>query len=271
MQNTAKTKSPDGRAARGATILRDAAVPHAQIAGHQGRLILVTSADIGRLDLLMQAVGRRLNGTQHLAFVQPVVTQLLPAGGGAAITRSAFGALDRAGALALVWQHHGRSFGHSVSLLARLASGETVVAGAHLEAEARAREIWPDVKIIRLETGTERLRSGLSPRACLSRVVGAKDQGPPLTRLHSERFDVRLRDTGDIGITLRELAATILRQQPPAPTVAGVLGKPRTQRSQPVLGEALSRPKGAKRTHLPTGAGLAPRTGKPQDRALPTT
>lgn len=262
MQNTAKIKCANGRAARG---------PTQHVAGRQGRLILVTSADSGRLDLLMQAVGRRLNGTERLAFVQPVVTRLLPAGGGAAVTRSAFGALDRAGALALVWQRDGRSFGHSVSLLARLASGETVVAGAPLEAEARAREIWPDIKIIRLETGTEGLRSGLSPRACLSRIVGAKDQGPPLTRMQNDRFDVRLRDTGDIGIIIRELAAAIVQQKPPAPAVIEVLGKPRAQRAKAVLGETLSRTKGAKRTHLPTVPGLAARTDTPQDRALPST
>lgn len=279
MQNTATCKSAvipgAGRNVRGSAASPGAPGQQAHGPTCQGRLILVTSADSGHLDLVLQAVRRRLNGTHRLAFVEPVVTRLLPAGGGAPVSRSAFGALDRTGALALVWQRDGRSFGYSVSLLARLASGETVVAGAPLEAEARAKEIWADVRVIRLETGTEGLRSVLSPHACLSRMVGAKGQGQPLTRMQTERYDVRLRDGGDIGTNIRALASAVLLQQPPAPVAIQTDRKSRASASKPAIAATIrkraTRGLGAKRPPVPRSGRIAARADKPPVRVAPST
>lgn len=182
------------------TAVHNLPIVRAQQATRPGRLILVTGADSGRLDLVVSAVGRMLSALPGIAFVEPVGTRLMPAGGGVALTRSQFAALVRTHALALSWERDGHGYGHSINLLARIEAGETVVAGGPLEAEAHAASLAADVRIVRLVTDMEKLRNGVS------RIGGPRP---------ACRCDLRVSDGGDIGATVRSLAAAITSLAPP--------------------------------------------------------
>ena len=199
----------------------------------EGRLILVSCADPSRLDLVLRTVQRRLRGNSRLTFIEPISTRRLPAGGGVVLSRSSFACLDRAGALPLVWHSAGHRHGHTVNLLARLSTGETVVTGASFDIERQLQALWPDVRLIRLETGTDRLRAGLSPRACLSRLAGDLARQTRLGRLVGDRCDCRVRDDGDLARVVRGLSAAIEAQLPVAAAQLPVRPARRRGRSAP--------------------------------------
>jgi ribose 1,5-bisphosphokinase PhnN len=168
-----------------------------------GRLIVVVGADLAQLDLLLAMARRRLAWCERLSFVEPVATRPLPAGGGNAVARSRFAEFERMGALTLVWHHGGHAYGHLLTLLARLRSGETVVAGASGDVAAQARALWGDVKIVKLMAATDGLRAGLSSRACLSRMAGRSMRSLGLEHLMTEAADAQVRGGGDLAGTVR--------------------------------------------------------------------
>ena len=171
-----------------------------------GRLIVVTCADPGLLDVMLKSVRRRSAGA---AFVDPLTTRLLPAGGGIPVSRNAFAATERIGGLALSWRRGGQSCGHSITLLARLAGGETVVAGIDADQVADARALWPDVRVIRLGTRIDQMRAGLSPRACLARLTGAWRHQHSIGRITSDSADAIVHDDGNPSETIRRLSEAI--------------------------------------------------------------
>lgn len=165
----------------------------------QGRLILVTCADMGRLDLVLRAAMRRLPPRHAAVLLEPVGTATLPAGGGERLKASAFRAVAESSGLVLEWCEAGRKFGYGSGLLIHLLAGTTVVvaarAGCGLEAKARA--ICDQVTIVHLEPGTEALRSALSRQSC----------------------DFRLRDVGNAASTIAVMTA-MLQSLLPCPAAA---------------------------------------------------
>ena len=149
---------------------------NARAAGREGRLILVTCADIGRLDLVLRAAVRRLADSHTIELAEPVVTRALPAGSGTLVSRSRFGAIDEIGHIVLAWQDGGRSFGYTTSVIDMLESGSSVVAAAPsgCGADLVARSLWPDVVVVHLEPGTEMLRTALGSLANLSRTTSVR-------------------------------------------------------------------------------------------------
>lgn len=179
----------------------------------KGRLILVVCSDAGRLDLVLTAVSRRFGHDPRVAFMRPIATRQMPAGGGVAVSRNGFAALERIGGVVLGWRNGGAAYGHCVSLLARLAAGEIVVAGAGADLAPEARAIWPDVRLVHLAGATDSARAGLTPRACLSRLTG---RPAALGRLLADDADERVADRGDLPETVLSLSDAI-RGLVPAP------------------------------------------------------
>lgn len=176
-----------------------------------GRLIVVTCADMGRLDLVLRAVVRRLSKASRAVLAEPVATRALPAGSGSIVSRNAFGAMHAGGCMVFAWTEGTRSFGYDAALFAKLAAGEHVVVGVPASGglAATARELWHDVCVIRLEPGTETLRTSLSPQACLSRVAGPVIAGTRLGQILAQSADIRLIDHGDLTLAVRALTEAL--------------------------------------------------------------
>ena len=172
----------------------------------KGRLILVVCSDAGRLDLVLTAVSRRFGHDPRVTFMRPIATRQMPAGGGVAVSRNGFAALERIGGVVLGWRNGSTAYGHCVSLLARLSAGEIVVAGAGADLAPEARAIWPDVRLVHLAGTTDSARAGLTPRACLSRLTG---RPAALGRLLAGEADERVPDRGDLPETVLSLSAAI--------------------------------------------------------------
>ena len=198
--------------------------PEALLECDNGRLILVSCADPSRLDLVLRSVERRLRPNPRISFIEPISTQRLPAGGGVVLSRNAFASLDRAGALPVVWSSAGHLHGHTVNLLARLATGNTVVTGTSFDIEHQLRALWPDFRLIRIATGTDKLRAGLSPRACLSRVAGDLTGPAGLRRMLTDSSACRVCDDSDLATVVRRLSNAIEGLLPPS------LGQSQTRR-----------------------------------------
>lgn len=188
--------------------------------GCRGRLVVVVCADAGRLDLVLSAARRHLSATAALSFVEPMGTRRLPAGSGVVVARGVLRDLERKGGFCLSWQSGAQRYGLSVSVLARLSEGETVVVGSDVDIASEARAIWPDVSVIRLMAGTDRVRAGLSPRACFTRIAGRDISERGMFRFGDERLAGRVHDGGDLTKTVRALAA-MLTSLAPVPLVAG--------------------------------------------------
>ncbi len=185
---------------------------NARAAGREGRLILVTCADIGRLDLVLRAAVRRMPASHAIQMAEPVVTRPLPAGSGTLISRSRFGAIDEIGDIVLAWQDGGRSFGYTSSVVEFLESGRSVVAAAPsgCGADLVARTLWSVVVVIHLEPGTEKLRLALGPLASQSRP---KAQNATDT-IWSGPLDIRIHDLGNLTHAVRALTTELERLCP---------------------------------------------------------
>jgi ribose 1,5-bisphosphokinase PhnN len=175
---------------------------------------LVTCADAGRLDFLLRAAGRHLGAQsparlRPAALIEPVTTRRLPAGGGIVMKPSGFEELERLGALTLTWREGRHQHGYGVSILARLSSGENVIAGAPQDLEAAARLAWPNLSVIRLSAGTASLRERLSLGASLSRAAARQGVQGALQQPYREGYDVRVEDCADVGVAVRRLAAAV--------------------------------------------------------------
>ncbi len=165
-------------------------------AGRKGRLILVTCADIGRLDLVLRAAVRRMPATHALELAEPVVTRSLPAGSGTLVSRSRFGAIDETGDIVLAWQEGDRSFGYTTSVIDHLEDGFSVVAAAPsgCGADLVARSLWPDVVVVHIQPGTEKLRSALASATNKSRTSAP----PSPDNIWGGARDVRIHDLGNL-------------------------------------------------------------------------
>lgn len=190
-----------------------AVAPHMPRVHTQGRLILVTSADDGRLDLVLGGAIRRL-ALPTATLLKPLVTRQLPAGGGNVVTHSTLASLAIAGDLVLSWQARGRTLGYTAELVQRLQAGSLVVAAAAPEVADAARALWRDVRVVRLEPGTETLRAGLSPAARLTRTAGASSTEVRLGRMFATASEARVRDLGDLASAVRDLGDAIEMQLP---------------------------------------------------------
>jgi ribose 1,5-bisphosphokinase PhnN len=168
---------------------------------------------------VLSATRRHLSDTAALSFVEPMGTRRLPAGSGVVVARGELRDLERKGGFCLSWQSGTQRYGLSVSVLARLSEGETVVVGSDVDIASEARAIWPDVSVIRLMAGTDRVRAGLSPRACFTRIAGRDLPERGKFRFGDERLAGLVHDGGDLSNTVRALAA-MLTSLAPVPTVA---------------------------------------------------
>ncbi len=180
-------------------------------AGRKGRLILVTCADIGRLDLVLRAAVRRMPATHALELAEPVVTRSLPAGSGTLVSRSRFGAIDETGDIVLAWQEGDRSFGYTTSVIDHLEDGFSVVAAAPsgCGADLVARSLWPDV-VVHIQPGTEKLRSALGSATNKSRTSAP----PSPDNIWGGARDVRIHDLGNLQAVVRVLTAELERLCP---------------------------------------------------------
>ncbi|MGE0629366.1 MAG: hypothetical protein AB7O43_16205 [Hyphomicrobiaceae bacterium] len=188
----------------------------------EGRLILVVGADPVRLDLLLDAARRRLLDHRTLTFAQPMSTRRLPTGAAALLTLSGFLSMKSSGDLILSWRSGGAAYGHCASLLNRLADGETVVAGANAEAVAEARRHCQDARIVRVTATTDKVRSALTPRACMSRMMDQRTPGivASFERMFADRLDAEVREETDFARTVVELSEAISALAP-APAASG--------------------------------------------------
>lgn len=186
----------------------------ARAAGRGGRLILVTCADIGRLDLVLRAAVRRMPASQAIEMAEPVVTRPLPAGSGTVVSRSGFGAIDETGDIVLAWRVGGRSFGYTTRVVEMLERGGAVVACAPsgCGAEIAARKLWPDVVVVHIEPGTEKLRSALGAMASVGRTAAPLAAGG----VRGQARDVRIHDLGDLSAAVRALTMELDRLCPKA-------------------------------------------------------
>ena len=175
-----------------------------------GRLIVVTSPDMGRADLVLKAAIRRLEASHTIVLAEPVATRPLPAGSGMIVTRNGFARLERDGEIVLGWSGNGRSYGYETTLLERLARGETLVCAlpAGQQLETAARSLWRDVKVISLASGTQTLRAGLSPRMAFARTACSAAHAR-LEKLLSENSDERIVDLGCLASAVKALSTAI--------------------------------------------------------------
>ncbi len=160
------------------------------------RLVLVTCADMGRLDVVLRPAIARLERSSRILFVEPVGTARLPAGGGERLPASTFESMTASGDLLLAWQQGGRRYGYDIGLLVALDAGHTVIvpAPAGFDLEVQARDLWPRQTIIHVEPGTASLRAALIRSPC----------------------DVRLRDVGDPRSVIVALSQALQDLIPPA-------------------------------------------------------
>ncbi len=183
--------------------------PHAT----RGLLIPVSCGDAAQLDLVLDAVRGRLRAEHGFTFLDLVTNRRLPAGGGVAVGRSTFTSLERIGGLAISWSHAGNRYGLPVSVLARLTTGETVVVGICPDVEHAVCAIWERVALVRLTSHVDAMRTGLSPRACRSRLAGPLAAQPGLDRLLAKSCDAQVHDNGNFAETVRALSAGLLALQ----------------------------------------------------------
>ncbi len=216
----------------------------------KGRLILVSCPDIGRLELLLGAALRRLDPGVAVLPAEPISTNHLPAGSGTRISRSAFAALEAAGKLVLTWTENGGHFAYGIEVLHRLAEGRSVVAGIRsgCGVEMAARNLCPNVTVIRLDAGTEALRA-------------------PFQRTMS---DVRVLDVGGVAPAVRELTAAIRSILPPAPEARKGLRKAPVELGKPdnILRD---RDRGIGELRMKVRQSASGRALKPQVRVTPAT
>lgn len=231
----------------------------------QGRLILVTSADIGRLDLVLGAAIRRL-ALPRAALLTPVGTRALPAGGGEVVTHSALATLASSGELVLSWHARGRTLGYTADLIERLRSGALVIAPAAPEIAGAARALWRDVRVVRLEPGTEILRAGLSPAARLTRNAVSTSTSIRLDRIFTAGSEARVRDLGDLASAVRDLGEAIEMQLPLAIRLARRQAVLAAAQPPPADVAATPRAVAAQRQSRIARAPRAPRALKPQAR-----
>jgi ribose 1,5-bisphosphokinase PhnN len=175
----------------------------------RGRLVVVVCADAGRLDVMLSAARRHLAPDTALSFVEPMGTRRLPAGSGVVVGRRVLRDLERMGGFCLVWQSGAERYGLTVSMLARLSAGETVVIGADVDISGAARAIWPDVSVVRLLSRTDRVRTGLSLRACVARVAGYPRVGSGDGRTREEMVAATVPDDGNLAVAIRFLAQVL--------------------------------------------------------------
>jgi ribose 1,5-bisphosphokinase PhnN len=187
----------------------------------RGRLVVVECADAGRLDLMLSAARRHLSPGTALSFVEPMGTRRLPAGSGVVIGRRALRDLERMGGFCLVWQSGAERYGLSVSLLARLSAGETVVIGSDVDISSDARAIWPKVSVVRLLSRTDRLRTGLSLRASFARIAGRQHVKNDHGRMREQTPAAAVPDDGNLAITVRRLAQVLASLAPVRPADVG--------------------------------------------------
>ena len=169
------------------------------LARGQGRLILVTCADMARLDVVLHAAIRRLASRPGITVAEPVVTRTLPAGSGMVVSKRSFAAYEAGGAFCLSWRSGGRVHGYLASLLDCIAGGGVVIAGAGREAEAGSLGLPCPVRIVRLVAGTESLRAALA----------GSGREPADDRV------VRVIDRGEASAVVMALTSVIDAQLPP--------------------------------------------------------
>lgn len=163
-----------------------------------------------------------------IEMAEPVVTRSLPAGSGTVVSRSRFGAIDETGDVVLAWRDGGRWSGYTTGMIGLLARGGTVVAGApsRCGADSVARSLWPDVVVVHIEPGTEKLRRALGP------VAGGVRTAPRLApeTPRGRAPDILIQDLGDITAAVRALTIELERLCPKA---AAVEKRPRTATARP--------------------------------------
>ena len=215
-------------------VVTKAAVPARRVHPVKlGRLVVVTGADMGRVDLVVRAAVRRLPNRERLLVAETIAPHASPAGSGTVISHSAFGRLHAQGGLLLSWRQFGRTFGYPAALLDQLGLGRHVVAGlpASPEIESTLRALWRDVHVVRLVQGTHALRTALSPNACLPRVTADAPLRFKLGPELSASSEITVNDTGDLSAIIRELTVLLKAALPsvetlPAETAAARSGSP---------------------------------------------
>ena len=179
-----------------------------------GRLIAVTCADAGRLDVLLHAAAKHLGQRLTAEVIQPLATCRLPAGGGTVVKPSQFCKLAGKGEVLVSWRDGPHLFGFPGTVLERLAAGLDVVIGTPAHLEQTLRAMWPETIILRLAAGTEPLRHRLSPQATIARTASIGTRHGLSEPLHAAAFNVRIEDSRDPAIAVRRLASAIANSLP---------------------------------------------------------
>lgn len=184
-------------------------------------LVLVVGADSAALALLLDAARRRFADGLAISFPVLATTHRgLYGGSEIVLSRRAFAAVTAEGGFLATWRIAGGMAGLPVAARDLLEAGTSVVIGVPhdsvLDAEGRERAPWPRTRLVRVTAHTELTRQPLSPRACLSRMMGPRS--PQFARAHRapERFDARVHLGDTIAAAVSRISDAIAGVVAPA-------------------------------------------------------
>lgn len=130
------------------------------------RLVFVVGPSGAGKDTLLDYARARLPPDAGVVFVQRTITRPAAEGGEGhrAVTQAEFDQLLAAGAFAMHWQAHGRSYGIPREILDWLAAGRTVVVNGSREHLPAALAAFPDMEIVHITAAPDVLRARLIAR-----------------------------------------------------------------------------------------------------------
>lgn len=186
----------------------------AAAAAHPGRLVVVTCADAGRLEVMLRAAACHMGAKLSAEQLSPLATRRMASGGGSPLKLSQFWKLESKGSLLIRWREGQHLYGYPNTVLERLVAGLDVVIGTPAHLEPALRNLWPETILIRFAAGTEPLRQRLTPQAMFARAAASGTRHGLAEPVHSAAWDMRVEDSSDPAMAVRRLSAAIANALP---------------------------------------------------------
>ena len=129
-------------------------------------LIYLVGASGSGKDSLLAHARSRLGAGQQVIFAHRYITRAASAGGENHIplSNAEFELRQQAGLLAMHWESHGYCYGVGIEINQWLAKGMTVVVNGSREYLPTATEMYPELRVVRIEVNPETLRTRLEAR-----------------------------------------------------------------------------------------------------------
>lgn len=148
-----------------------------------GRLVLVVGADPAALAVMLDAARRRFPREPRLSFPVLATTRRGYFGGHEIVlNRREFNEATAAGGFLATWHTRDTLTALPISARADLVAGHNVIVPAPSEGicdgSGSDRMPWPNIGIVRVTAHTDLARLALTPRACLSRMLGPRNSAP---------------------------------------------------------------------------------------------